>query len=100
MSVNRINEYVTDVSFIGTSAPVAPQVFDFNFLASHVLLRNDSAVTFRCSLTTVLTTSTCLVVLSSEERFWQGLQGGAGRISLITSASSTAGLSLRIGAWG
>ena len=100
MAVNRINEFIQDVVFIGTSAPVVPQVFEFGFLASHVLLRNDSAVTFRASLTTVLTTSTCLQVLSSEERFWQGLQSGCGRVSLITSASSTAGLSLRIGAWG
>jgi len=100
MSVNRISEFVQDVVFIGTSAPVGAQVFEFGFLASHVLIRNDSAVTFRCSLTSVLTTSTCLQILSSEDRFWQGLQSGCGRVSLITSASSTAGLSLRIGAWG
>jgi hypothetical protein len=39
------------------------------------------------------------VLLASEERFWQGLPNGSKKLSLITSASSTAGLSLRVGAW-
>lgn len=94
-----MNQFIQDVTFIGTSAPVVAQVFTFNFEASHVLIKNDSAVSFRCGLTTVLTTSFGLVLLASEERFWQGLPNGSKKLSLITSASSTAGLSLRVGAW-
>jgi hypothetical protein len=94
-----MNEYIRDVLYIGTSAPVAPTLYNLNFAASHVLIRNDSAVTFRCALTTVLTTSSCILALSSEERFWQGLPNGARVVSLLTTSSSTSGFALRLGAW-
>lgn len=101
-----INELIQDVVFIGTSAPVTPQTFVVKtaqgnpFKASHVLLKNDAAVTMRCSLTTSLTTGSCILLSSGEERFWQGLQSGVEVISLLCTSSSTGGFALRLGAWG
>lgn len=95
-----VNESIRDISYIGTSAPVSPQLFRFNFKASHVLLKNDSTVTMRCSLTTALTTSSCILLGASEERWWQELQSGCEVVSLISTSSTTAGFALRLGAWG
>ena len=100
-----VNELIQDVLFIGTSAPVAPVQYvvktasGFPFKASHVLLKNDAAVTMRCSLTTALSTGSCILLSSGEERFWQGLQNGVETISLLCTSSSTAGFALRLGAW-
>ncbi len=101
-----INELIQDITFIGTSAPVAPVLYPVRtaaghaFKASHVLLKNDAAVTMRCALTTALTTSSCILLSSGEERWWQGLQSGCETIALLCTSSSTAGFALRLGAWG
>ncbi len=95
-----INEKVFDVLFIGTSAPVAPQLFAFNFTASHVLLMNDAAVTMRCGFTTGLSTGSCILLTSGQQLFWQGLQQGPNQVALLCTSSSTAGFALRVGAWG
>jgi hypothetical protein len=100
-----VNELILDISFIGTSAPVAPVAYaiktpaNLPFKASHVLLKNDANITMRCSLTTALTTGSCILLTSGEERFWQGLQSGVETISLLCTSSSTAGFALRLGAW-
>lgn len=97
-----INVLERDIVFIGSSAPVAPQFFAFGFNASHIFIKNDSAAAFRTSLSTATTLSTAngLGLSTGEERFWQELQSGCPVFSLISTSSSTAGLSLRLGAWG
>jgi len=58
-----INELIQDITFIGTSAPVAPVLYPVRtaaghaFKASHVLLKNDAAVTMRCRLRSASTRS-------------------------------------------
>ena len=100
-----VNELIQDITFIGTSAPVSPVLYPiktpagFPFKASHVLLKNDAAVTMRCSLTTAISTGSCILLSSGEERFWQGLQSGVEIISLLCTSSSTGGFALRLGAW-
>ncbi len=96
-----VNEYLRDVSLVGTSAPVSATIFALPFKASHVLLINDSAINFRCSLTTVLTTSACMILSTGQQLFFQGLQSGCEDIALLTTTSSTGtALALRLGAWG
>lgn len=94
-----MNEYLSDVSYIGSSAPVSPTIFSLNFDASHVLIANDSNVNFRLSLTTALTTSSCVLLTTGQQYFFQGLPNGARKIGLLSTTSSTGGLALRLGAW-
>ena len=101
-----INELASDVTFVGSSAPVAPQTFQiktpagFPFSASHVFVANDGGGTIRCALTTALSTGTGLVLTTGQSQFWNGLQSGCSASSLITTSSSTSGFSVRVAAWG
>ena len=95
-----INELIRDIVYIGTSAPVTPQLFTAPFDASHILLKNDSTVNFRAGLSTAVTTGSCILIAASEERFWQGLQSGCSVVALLTTSSSTGGFALRLGMWG
>ncbi len=96
-----VNEYLADLSLVGTSAPVSATIYRLPFRASHILLINDSAINFRCALTTVLTTSSCMILTTGQQLKLDGLQSGCEVISLLTTTSSTGtALALRLGAWG
>ncbi len=101
-----INEFAQDVTFVGSSAPVALTSFTFRtaagnpFNASHVQVINSGGGTIRCSLTTSLTTGLGVTLSTGQTLSLQNLQSGCPLLSLITTSSSTSGFSINVGAWG